>query len=72
LDNSLLARAHKRLNRIVLLNATTLDGLRAKATVAEIAQTYDLNSAADLLSSLCADITKIHRAAKNTGAVILS
>jgi hypothetical protein len=35
-----------------------------------MALTFDLDASANLLSSLCTDIAKFHRASKNTSMVV--
>jgi hypothetical protein len=73
MDVLLLRRAEKQQARIVSLRPTTLDGLRAKAAAANLALTeFDLDTSSHLLSSLCTDIVKLHRASKNTSAVVKS
>jgi hypothetical protein len=71
MDAVLLRRAEKQQARIVSLRPTTLDGLRAKAAATNLALTeFDLDTSSHLLSSLCTDIVKLHRASKNTSAVV--
>jgi hypothetical protein len=70
MDVSLMRRAGKQQNLIADLRPTTLDGLRAKAAAANLALTFDLDTSADLLSSLCTDIVKLHRASKNTHEIV--
>lgn len=70
LDVVLLRRAEKQQALIVSLRPRTLDGLRAKAAAADMALTFDLDASANLLSSLCTDIAKFHRASKNTSMVV--
>jgi hypothetical protein len=70
MDVVLLRRAEKQQALIADLRPTTLDGLRAKAAAADMALTFDLDTSANLLSSLCTDIAKFHRASKNTSAVV--
>ncbi|ABE64091.1 hypothetical protein Nham_3360 [Nitrobacter hamburgensis X14] len=70
MDVVLLRRAEKQQNLIASLRPTTLDGLRAKAAAADMALTFDLDTSANLLSSLCTDIAKFHRASKNTSAIV--
>lgn len=72
MDVALLKRARKQQELIATLRPTTLDGLRAKATVANMARTFDLDQSSALLSSLCTDVTQVHRYSKNTAAVVLT
>ncbi|MCB1393846.1 hypothetical protein [Nitrobacter sp.] len=72
MDTALLKRARKQQKLIATLRPTTLDGLRAKATVANMARTFDLDQSSALLSSLCTDVTQVHRSSKNTAAVVLT
>lgn len=72
MDATLLKRARKQQELIATLRPTTLDGLRAKATVANMARTFDLDQSSALLSSLCTDVANVHRYSKNTAAVVLT
>lgn len=72
MDSALLKRARKQQELIATLRPTTLDGLRAKATVANMARTFDLDQSSALLSSLCTDVAQIHRSSKNTAAAVLT
>lgn len=72
MDSALLNRARKRQELIATLRPTTLDGLRAKATVANMARSSDLDQSSALLSSLCTDVANVHRYSKNTAAVVLT
>jgi hypothetical protein len=70
MDVALMRRAGKQQDLIADLRPTTLDGLRAKAAAANLALTFDLDTSADLLSSLCTDIVKLHRASTNTSEIV--
>lgn len=72
MDATLLKRARKQQELIATFRPTTLDGLRAKATAANMALTFDLDRSSVLLSSLCTDVAQVHRSSKNTAAVVLT
>jgi hypothetical protein len=70
MDIVLLKRAEKQEARIVSRHPTTLDGLRAKAVAANLSLSSDPDIFSNLLSSLCSDVVKFHRASKDTSAAV--
>lgn len=72
MDSALLKRARKQQELIATLRPTTLDGLLAKAVVANMARACDLDQSSALLSSLCTDVAQVHRSSKNTAAAVLT
>ncbi len=67
IDGGLIERAEKALAAAANCQPTTLDGFRAKADIVDMAfQVMPSGGVRTFLQSLCADITRLHKASADT------